>query len=40
MFLDNDEEALRRYKNGDRSNAQVTGYFIREGLDDDDALDA
>lgn len=33
MFLDGDEEALRRYKAGDRSSDCVVTYFRREGLD-------
>lgn len=33
MFLDDDEEALRRYKAGDRSSGCVVTYFKREGLE-------
>jgi hypothetical protein len=33
MFLDGDEDALRRYRSGDRSSDNVVTYFGREGLD-------
>jgi hypothetical protein len=33
MFLDGDEEALRRYRSGDRITDRVVAYFRREGLD-------
>jgi hypothetical protein len=33
MFLDDDEEALRRYKAGDRSSDGVAAYYRREGLE-------
>ena len=33
MFLDGDNEALRRYKSGDRISDCVLAYFRREGLE-------
>jgi hypothetical protein len=33
MFLDDDGEALRSYKAGDRSGDGVVAYFRREGLE-------
>jgi hypothetical protein len=34
MFLDDDAEALRRYKLGDRSSTNVLVYFERMGITD------
>ncbi|OPH83283.1 hypothetical protein B2M20_07815 [Nitrobacter vulgaris] len=33
MFLDDDAEALRRYKAGDRSSDRVVNYFGGQGLE-------
>jgi hypothetical protein len=34
MFLDDDAEALRRYKSGDRSSTNILVYFERMGITD------
>jgi hypothetical protein len=33
MYLDDDRDALRRYKAGDRTSNRILAYFKREGLE-------